>query len=157
MTLAYLTKLVDENELLRSIQHAQEILEELRRKKEKDVIQLIVDTFSTLVPDTNLSGTDSSLAQLKLLYLVVGDQVQLLEDVVQATTKKKHAKEQKIVLVKQFNEDRAKLIHQRDDISLAITKGNKLLSKIFQTNILCDDALKKKGQLQSELKQYIDN
>lgn len=157
MTLAYLTKSVDENELLGSIQLAKERLDELRRNKEKYVIQISIDTRSTLVPDTDLSSTDSSLAQLKLLCTVVGDQLQSLEDATQATTEKNHSKALKVALVKKFNEDRAKLIHQEDDISLTMVEGHKLLSKICQLDLLCDDAMKKKGQIQLELKHYIEN
>lgn len=76
-----------------------------------------------------------------------------MEDAAQATIEKKHGKELKVATVKQFNEYRAKLIHQRDDISLAMAEGNKHLSKIFQPDLFYDDALKKKGQLQSELQQ----
>lgn len=38
-----------------------------------------------------------------------------------------------------------------------MAEGNKLLSKIFQPDLFCDDSLNKKGQLQLELKKYIDN
>lgn len=162
MTLACHTQSVDENELLRSIQLAQDRLKELRKKKElrknneHDVIQLVVDTLSNLIPGTNLPSTDSSLAKLKLLCTVVDDQVQSLEDVSQATAKKNHEKELNVALVKKIEEDRTKMIHQKDDISLAMAEGQMLLSKICQPDLFYNDALKKKGQLQLELKQYVE-
>ncbi|XP_057828876.1 uncharacterized protein LOC131040020 [Cryptomeria japonica] len=99
-------------------------LEELRKKKEQDVIQIVIDTLSNLVPSTNLSGTDSLLAKLKLLCIVVDDEVQSLEADAQATARKNHEKELNVALVQKIAEDRTTLIHQKDDISLAMAEGN---------------------------------
>lgn len=84
------------------------------------------------------------------------DQVKSLEDVAQVTAKKNHEKALNIALVKKIEEDRNKLIHEWDDISVAMVEGNKILSKIYQPDLFCDDALNKKGQLQLELKQYLE-
>lgn len=99
----------NKSELLQSIKFAQDSLEVIRRKKEQDMFQAVVDTLTSLIPDTNLPSTDSSLAQLKLLCIVVEDQVQSLEEVAEANAKKKHQKALDTVLVKKLNELRSDL------------------------------------------------
>ncbi|XP_057861359.1 uncharacterized protein LOC131069814 [Cryptomeria japonica] len=95
-------------------------LEELRKKKEQDVINFSIDTLSSLIPGTNLPSTDSSLAKLKLLCTIVDDQVQSLEDAAQISAEKKHEKDLKVSLVKKMDAHRAKLLKQKDDISSAM-------------------------------------
>lgn len=60
----------------------------------------MVDTLTSLIPDTNLPSTDSSLSKLKLLCTIVEDQVQCLEDVAEANIKKKHENALNTTLVK---------------------------------------------------------
>lgn len=145
----------NEMELLQSTKVAQERLEAIRRKKEQDVIQAAVDTLTGLLPGTNLPNTDSSLAQLKLLCTVVGDQVQSLEEVAEANAKKEHQKALNIALVKKLNELRSDMQKAQKDITNALDEGNLPLSKIFQPHLLCDDVLVQKQKQQTELQLYV--
>lgn len=144
-----------ESELMQSIKVAQECLEGIRRKREQDIIQAVVDTLTGLIPGTNLPDIESSLAQLKLLCTIVDDQVHILEEVAEANVKKEHQKALNVALVKKMNELRTELLKDQKDIRNALDEGNLLLSKIYQPHLLCDDVLAKKQQLQTDLQSYL--
>lgn len=130
-----------ESELMQSIKVSQECLEIIRRKKEQDIVQAAVDTLTGLIPGTNLPNTESSLEKLKLLCIVVDDQVQSLEEVAEANVKKENQKALNIALVKKLNELRSELQKDQKDIRDALDEGNLLLSKICQPHLFYDDVL----------------
>lgn len=103
----------------------------------------------------NLPSTDSSLAQLKLLCIVVEDQVQSLEEVAETNAKKEHEKALNIALVKKLNELQSELQKTQKDIRDAMDEGNLLLNKICQPHLFCDDVLTQKDKVQSDMQSFI--
>ncbi|XP_059078170.1 uncharacterized protein LOC131876722 [Cryptomeria japonica] len=130
----------DADELMKLLLEIQAKAKKMKIKKE-EVLQTTIDVLSNLLPDVDISGISNPIKQLDILCTSITDQVNTLEETTQVNVEKEYRKKKSAELIKCIDTDRASLVHNKDEISIAMTGGHKILSKALQRSFMHTDAI----------------
>lgn len=78
----------DEDELIKLSLELQDRADKMKIKKEKEVLQTIINVLSNLLSDVHVSSISNPIKQLDFLCTYVSDQVNTLEETTQVNIEK---------------------------------------------------------------------